>query len=244
MILEQLNQDGVVYTKALIEQFGTSRETIRRDLTALEARGLLKKVYQGAVKKGIATTQLPFEKRRPVDLSAKKEIARKVCSLVREQMTIAMDSSTTNMIILEELKKHFRTLNILTNSFPVARCINEQDHFKLIFTGGQLVKEEECVRSNDIRLWLQNYHCDLYLMTCCGVSLAAGVTDVSDADLAVKFAMKDISNKTILICTHAYFEATALFSICKLDELDSIVTDSGTNRELVRKYVEHGITVL
>ena len=48
-IIALLNRDGIVKANELVEQYGVSMETIRRDLEYLEKRGLVDRVYGGAI---------------------------------------------------------------------------------------------------------------------------------------------------------------------------------------------------
>ena len=47
LILEKLERESVVYLNDLVKYLNTSESTIRRDLTALDKAGLLKKVHGG-----------------------------------------------------------------------------------------------------------------------------------------------------------------------------------------------------
>ena len=49
IIFEQVQRFGAVTTTKLMNEFGVSIETIRRDLLSMEKRGLLKRVHGGAV---------------------------------------------------------------------------------------------------------------------------------------------------------------------------------------------------
>ena len=48
-IAKMLEKDGYVKAKSLASQYQVSMETIRKDLTFLEEKGLAKKEYGGAV---------------------------------------------------------------------------------------------------------------------------------------------------------------------------------------------------
>ena len=50
LIYEQIQNLGAVTTAKLVDAFGVSLETIRRDLLVLEKNGMLKRVHGGAVK--------------------------------------------------------------------------------------------------------------------------------------------------------------------------------------------------
>ena len=65
-IIALLNRDGIVKANELVEQYGVSMETIRRDLEYLEKRGLVDRVYGGAIlrkKRGVEPSTMKKKKR-------------------------------------------------------------------------------------------------------------------------------------------------------------------------------------
>ena len=57
-IVRLVEQKGSVRVKELSEQFQVTEDCIRKDLTLLEKRGLLKKSYGGAIKRRVNTHDL------------------------------------------------------------------------------------------------------------------------------------------------------------------------------------------
>ena len=74
-----LNREGSVKATALCKLLGTSRETIRRDLENMEAKGMLRRIHGGAMKvdtsleKSLSYTS--FNKRKEEQWHSKEEIA-------------------------------------------------------------------------------------------------------------------------------------------------------------------------
>ena len=59
MIVEEIRRNGAVRVSELTELLGVSEMTIRRDLDALAAAGLVEKVHGGATARGGASTDEP-----------------------------------------------------------------------------------------------------------------------------------------------------------------------------------------
>ena len=76
-IVEQVNERGSVLVKDLSEQFGVTEDSIRKDLTMLERKGLLKKAYGGAVKIRENPHERYASQRRGKNLAQKTAIAKK-----------------------------------------------------------------------------------------------------------------------------------------------------------------------
>ena len=165
-IIELLREEGTVYTSDLVNRFQTSRETIRRDLSELEQKGALKKVYGGATgteasSGGRPSVLAPYEKRIRENLSDKESIAEAVLPFIREGMAIALASSTTNLVILRRLRKEFHNLHIITNSLPIAEELGERDEIEVVMLGGNLDRKEHCALGQVTLGQLRNYHARL-----------------------------------------------------------------------------------
>ena len=105
-VIRKLNLEGKVRVRELSEEFQVTEDCIRKDLKALENAGRLKRTYGGA----ILSQDYPLERdvvdRRKVNVEKKAVIAAKAVELIRENETIFLDISTTNIRIAELLVKN------------------------------------------------------------------------------------------------------------------------------------------
>ena len=62
-------------------------------------------------------------------------------------------------------------------------------------------------------------------------------------DVPLKQKMIANSAKTILLCDHSKFESHGFISIHGFDKIDLIITDTGTDPEIIRKIREKGVDV-
>ena len=248
-IIELLREEGTVYTSDLVNRFQTSRETIRRDLSELEQKGALKKVYGGATgteasSGGRPSVLAPYEKRIRENLSDKESVAEAVLPFIREGMAIALDSSTTNLVIFRRLRKEFHNLHIITNSLPIAEELGERDEIEVVMLGGNLDRKEHCALGQVTLGQLRNYHADLYFMSCCGVTLRSGITDIGEGELQVKQAMMEMAERTILVCSHVRFGRETLLRVCGTNAVSLIVTDGNLPEETKEMYEKEGMHIV
>ena len=96
-IVEMVNTEGSVLVKELSELFDVTEDSIRKDLSLLEKKGLLNKTYGGAVKNRVNTHELYVSQRKGKNVEEKKEIARKDFELIEEGDLIFLDISTINI---------------------------------------------------------------------------------------------------------------------------------------------------
>ena len=123
-IYNLLEREGSVRTIVLCDALQTSRETIRRDLENMEAKGMLRRIRGGAMKlegsQDKNSTYTSFSKRREENFSSKESIALEAVNYIREGQAVALDSGTTSLSLARAIKARFRSLTVVTNSFAVA----------------------------------------------------------------------------------------------------------------------------
>ena len=148
-IYNLVEREGSVRTIALCDALQTSRETIRRDLEAMEAKGSIR---GGAMKretspdKGLTYTS--FSKRRDENVSDKEAIALEAVNHISEGQAIALDSGTTSLFLARAVKARFRSLTVVTNSFAVAQELAGAEGITLVLTGGVYRADEEAFVSD------------------------------------------------------------------------------------------------
>lgn len=86
LILAKLQEESVVYVNDLVQYLEASESTIRRDLSALDRKGLLNKVHGGATlinKNSINTKDSLVDVRKNLHYDEKMKIAKKAANLYR-----------------------------------------------------------------------------------------------------------------------------------------------------------------
>ena len=103
-IVDLVRERERVSVDDLAALLGSSRETIRRDLTELAGRGLIRKVHGGAM-----MPEVPREGAFPARLSEaireKRAVARAAAALFGAGDTLFIDTGTTTLLFAEELAR-------------------------------------------------------------------------------------------------------------------------------------------
>ena len=135
-----IRQKNRVTVNELAESLNISRETIRRDLTALEKIGRAQKFHGGA-SLPTATGEGPFGQRMGENVEAKIQVAQEAVKLVSSGETIFIDTGSTTLYFAEKLAG-LSDLTVITNSAEIARIISlsplQSQAFLLggVFNGG------------------------------------------------------------------------------------------------------------
>src|SRR6266516_3816103 len=124
--------------RELIELLAVSEMTIRRDLDALAAAGLLEKVHGGATLRGGLSAEEPgFEAKSHRQLKEKESIARAAAQLVEPGQSIGLTAGTTTWRLAYHLA-NVPDLTVVTNSIHVADVLHRASRPQLtvVLTGG------------------------------------------------------------------------------------------------------------
>ena len=115
----------------------TSEVTVRRDVRALEAEGLLDRRHGGAVLPGGFTRESGFPQKSHLATAEKTAIADLAAGLVEEGEAIVVGAGTTTQELARRLAR-VPGLTVVTNSLLVAQALAHANRVEVVMTGGTL----------------------------------------------------------------------------------------------------------
>ena len=243
-IAELVASQQSVTVSELMERFGVSIETIRRDLECLEKQRVLSRVHGGAitVKKMQRFTQL--SQRVSENKEQKRQLSQTAAGLIAEGDRIAIDSGSTAIELAQVLRERFHELTIVTNSPEVLELLYPAEGVRLIQAGGFYLKSENAVYGHLTTDTLRALHVAKSLIFPSAISLQHGVGCYVPELLEVQRTFMDISDEVIILADSSKFETTAALKLCDLSSAQRFVTDSGLPDAVHRLYLENGIQIL
>lgn len=225
----------------LADALGTSEVTIRRDLEELARLGVLRRVRGGAVSLLGQGDELPFAMREMQVSAAKARIAKVVGELVVDGEVVLLDSGTTALEVARQLAG--RPLTVLPLSLQSAGVLAEAPPTKVLLPGGELRPVELTATGPLAEATVRALRFDTAVITCCGVSIDAGLTAISLADAAVKAAAIDVATRVVLAADATKFARTTMAVIAPLTKVDVLVTDAALPESTHAALTELGIEV-
>jgi DeoR/GlpR family transcriptional regulator of sugar metabolism len=241
-ILDALHHDGRVEVPELAERLGISAITIRRDLDQLAESGALRRVRGGAVTNSLRGEGLPFEVRAVDDSPLKARLARAAVGLIADGEAVAVDSGTTGAAAALALAN--RSVTAMPFSVQGIAALTAGSGVTLLLPGGAVRHTEGSIVGPLAQQTLSGLRFDTAILTCCAASPAAGVTAYDLDDAAIKRALRHASERTILIAEGVKFTRSAMAVVCRLDEIDVLVTDDSAPAEVLAGLREGGVHVV
>lgn len=238
-ILEILERDGLVNVVQLSEELGATTVTIRSDLTALETDGYLERIQGGAIRK----TRLQPHSPTVQNLAEKRAIAGAVAQLIQNGDTLFLNSGTTTLQLALALKNH-KNLNIVTNSVAVAAELSAVATFHLILLGGELDPQYLYTCGGDAQEQLQKYQAGYAILSLDGVSVESGITTVHADEAIIDRMMVERANQTLIVADHTKMGHAGFSQICPLQQVHTVITDSGCDPKVVQAIRSAQVTVI
>lgn len=240
--LERARRDGRVDVTGLAAEFDVTHETVRRDLTALERHGVLRRVHGGA----IPVERLGFEpaltERDSVNIDEKERIAKAALAELPEEGAVLLDAGSTTVRLAEQLPGD-RELTVVTNSLPVALTLLPRANITVMLLGGRLrTRTQAAVDAWALRALAESF-VDVAFMATNGVSVERGLTTPDPAEAEVKRAMIASSRRAVLLSDHTKVGNDHFARFASVDDLDLIITDHGLADGLADELETAGTTV-
>ncbi|MEU3727406.1 DeoR/GlpR family DNA-binding transcription regulator [Streptomyces sp. NPDC031705] len=240
----QLTQErGRVEVLALAAEFGVTQETVRRDLTALERAGLLRRVHGGALPAGGLHLEPGLAERDSTAAAAKERIAKAALGLLPEEGSLLLDAGTT-VSRLAALLPLDSTLTVVTNALPVAARLAEHPGLGLHIVGGRLRHRTQAAVDAWALRDLAELEADVAVIAANGFSAEAGLTTPDLAEAAVKRAMVGAARRVILVADSSKYGARHFARFAALAQVDVLVTDTGLTEEQEAEVAARGPRVI
>lgn len=240
-IEELLRERRVVRVSALSELMGVSEVTIRRDLEALEHRGMLERTHGGAVSAQRLRTEAAYREAASIRTDEKRAIGRIAASFVETGDTLYLNGGTTTPQVVGHLQT---SVTVITNSVAIALEAADRG-LELLLVGGHYRAPSNSVVGPFATEALRRTHATKAFLGVEGVSLSSGLTTPAAAEAEVAALMiEQTRGKVVVVADHSKIGTVADFVIAPLERVDALVVDDGIPSEYVRDLTDAGIEVV
>lgn len=231
----------------LSQYFNVTGATIRNDLKELEQRNLIMRTHGGALRKSqdnISSAHDPSYHKRIVENKDSKElIGREVAKLIQENENLIIDDGSTNLQVAKYLPTD-KTITIITNGLNICDELVNHPNTSVIVAGGALNKVDMSFYGRIAEDVVMRYHVDKAILGVSGLSLEAGITAPSEEKAELKKLMIDNCKELIVVADHTKLGKASLITVCPIDKITTLVTDSSEPKDFLDKIKKAGIEVV
>ncbi len=243
-LLGHLREEMFADAQALKDALGVSIATVRRDLSELEARGLLKRMHGGAAIINQATRDHVVSVREELNAAEKARIGAAAAELIVDGDAVIIDSGTTSLQAARHLAGR-PSLTFVTNGTDTLSQLVVSGRNDVHLIGGKYVEINRSLVGPVAIESIRSFNVDKAILSVAAVDLKRAAIATIDPDIAaVQRAMIEIARSVIVVADNSKFDRTALSVIAPLGDIDHIVTDEKTkplvaslSRELKAKFI-------
>lgn len=222
LICEFVNVQKAVSVQELMERFQASEATIRRDLTALDAKGMLSKVHGGAVSlQNQIMSDYNISERQDINLDEKIEISRYAATLIQPNDVVYLDAGTTTYHLIDYI--NCPNITFVTNAIMHAKKLAARD-LHVYLTGGRLKSTTEALVGADCYEALARYQFSIGFFGTNAVSHAEGFTTPDPEEAKIKECAIAHTLSPYVLCDHSKFDLAAPVRFAQYEQACIITT--------------------
>jgi DeoR/GlpR family transcriptional regulator of sugar metabolism len=168
-------------------------------------------------------------------VAEKQAIGRVAAGLVQDQETILLDGGTTTFQVARHLRT--RSLQVVTNSLPIANLLNSAPNIELIFVGGYVYPRTGVALGPLAQQTLESLHVSKAFMGVAGITEEA-LYNANVLMVEAEQQMMRSADEVIVVADGSKFGRRALARLGGWDMIDRVVSDDGLDakwHEIVRQ---------
>lgn len=222
-ILHYLEQHGSASVEKLSALLYVSAPTVRRDLSALEQAGKVRRTHGGVLLRQAAEREIPLLYRESQNHLSKQRIAQKAAKLVHDGDVLFLDASSTVAHLVPYLRD-FHDLIVVTNSPKTSLELGEAN-IKNYCTGGLLLAHSIAYVGTAVEDFIQNINANVFFFSSRGYEEGGTITDSSMEEAAAKRAMLRNAKQVFYLCDLSKRGQQYMYNICPVSAVDGILTE-------------------
>ena len=237
---------GRVRVGDLVERFGVSGVTIRKDLAELERQGRVVRTHGGAVSPAGAGMERAFDVRERLQRAEKDAIGRAAAAMVTDGESIALDASTTAYAMARHLRarRDWLHLTVITNGLRIAIELAGAPGVSVLMPGGFVRPEALSLVGPMGEGLLARVNVQRAFLGATGFSVEAGLCDGTEEEAQIKRLLVTAASETIGLVDRTKWSRTSLATFCPTTSLSAVVTDGPAPVEMAGALQAAGVRVI
>ncbi len=229
-----LKENGYVSVTDLSKKLSVSEATVRRDLTEMNALGVIDRCHGGALLHENATETSIFA-RINENTKEKEIIAYNAIKVLPEFSSLFIDSSSTALSLAERLDLSRKT--VVTNNIQTALVLSKKQEINLILLGGSVAYNTNSSTGSYTVRQIEEFSFDLMICSCTSLK-HLGAFERSLEQKEIKYTALKNSDKKFLLVDNTKFSSKGIYKFAGLTDFDYIVTDRKPSNEFLNKNIK------
>jgi DeoR family fructose operon transcriptional repressor len=221
-VLDLVSRQGFVALAELAKSIDASESTLRRDLDYWDQQGALKRTHGGAIYVGDGSALPALEERASSQLEEKRAIAQVAAARIRDGDAVLLDGGTTTLEVARLLVG--RSLQIVTNSLPIANLFASSRESDLVILGGYVYPRTGVALGPLTVKMLEDIHVHQTILSVGGIT-AKGLFNSNLLLAETERRMMRCADEVVVVADHTKIGRQNLAFLCELSAVDTLVVD-------------------
>ncbi|MEN1967883.1 DeoR/GlpR family DNA-binding transcription regulator [Lentibacillus sp. N15] len=239
-LLQFLKQNHASTVSELASHFQVHEATIRRDLTTLEKKGLMKRTYGGVMLEEEVHSEPSFQERESVQYDEKMRIGRRAAELIENGDNIILDSGTTTLHIAKSILDK-QNLTVITNDINIAATLRFTSSIKVIVTGGVLFPESYMLNGMITDETLSTLNIQKSFIATPALHHEKGLTHFDEYLVSAKRGMISAAKQVIVVADHTKIGRISLHSVASTENIDDLVIGHELEEADLKRWQNTGV---
>lgn len=239
-ILELLTKENKMEVSLLAEKLSVSQVTIRKDLDALESRGIIKREHGFA----LLCSMDDINGRIAYHYEEKRKIAQKASEMVQNGDTIMIESGSCCALLADALANTKKDLTIITNSAFIAGYIRGKANFQIVLLGGIYQQDAQVMVGPMVQQCVENFFVDLFFIGTDGYNSRIGFTNRDQMRAQAVRDMARQADNVIVLTESDKFAKNSIVPLNLKTPIKAVITDTNISDTMKAELESHNITVI
>mgnify|MGYP003538209269 FL=1 len=229
-IAEYVQNQSRASVQELCSLFKVSESTVRRDLTELEDRKLLKRTHGGALDLRSVSFEPTYSEKEDIYKEEKSRIAKKAAELIQDGDSLIIDAGTTTSYLALELLK-FHNITVVTNSINLLQKLSSILGIEIMSTGGTLRKNTMALVGPMAEDSLNHIRVDKAFIATNGFDVSEGLTTPNIVEAHIKQKMISVADQVYILADHSKIGHVSFAKFGKCSDVDACITSNEISEE-------------
>jgi DeoR/GlpR family transcriptional regulator of sugar metabolism len=243
LILEAVQQQGVLSMREAAALVGTSEVTARRDLRHLAEEGLIRRTHGGAAAPNIVSREAPFLEKAQLAAGEKEAIAEVAATMVEDGDAIAFGPGTTTLALARRLTQR-RDLTVVTNSILVSQALQDAPEIHLLLSGGLVRSATHALVGPIAEQSLGGLFVTTLFLSGNGLTASRGLSTPDVLTAAVDRRLAGSAARIVVLADHTKVGVETMSLTVGIEEIDTLITDPQANPDEVDRLRAAGVEVI
>ncbi|PXW93079.1 DeoR family transcriptional regulator [Streptohalobacillus salinus] len=220
LIIEQLHKQASVTIQELVNLMDASESTIRRDLSELEKKDLLKRVHGGAMRINDTHAEPSYQEKVGQQTREKQKIAQVAADQLNDFDVIYLDAGTTTHAMIPYLKD--RNITVITNGLMHLPEL-ERYQIRTYLIGGQVKHKTGAIVGTVALKQLNAYHFDASFIGTNAIDERFGYSTPDPEEAEIKHKALLQGKRRFILADETKLNTKSSYQIATLNEATFIV---------------------